>query len=62
MISLGWPQIVYLALTVLGMGFILAQHGRPKTGTYNFVSSLCVSLFCLWLLWMGGFFSQGGGA
>lgn len=50
-----WPQYIYLALSVLGLGFILAKHGQPQPN-YNIVGSLIAWTISLTLLCYGGFF------
>ena len=51
-----WPQITYLTLTALGLGFALANDGKPRT-PYSFGSSLFATALSIGLLWAGGFFS-----
>jgi hypothetical protein len=51
-----WPQITYAALTLVGLGLVVAKNGEPKTGTHSVVSSLIVSAIILWILASGGFF------
>lgn len=52
----GWPQGIYLALVLIGLGVAAAKHGQPKTGTYSFWVSLPASAILLGLLAWGGFF------
>lgn len=52
----GWPQLIYLALLVLGAGMELARHGQPKTGEHNVITTLIASAIILALLAWGGFF------
>lgn len=54
---MGWPEYTYLALTVLGLGYVTAKHGQPKEDGYNVVTSLVTTAVVLFLLWWGGFFS-----
>jgi len=51
------PQIIFLVLTVLGLGIELARDGQPKSDRrYNFGLAVIVNgMFCA-LLWWGGFF------
>lgn len=55
-----WPQIVYFALSLFGLGVTLAKHGEQQP-RYNFLTTLATSLFVYWLLYMGGFFTKNGG-
>jgi hypothetical protein len=52
---LHWPQITYLALSMLGLGVTMAKHGESK-GEYNVLASLIVSIILIWILGCGGFF------
>uniref|UniRef100_UPI003F8101A9 hypothetical protein n=1 Tax=Xanthomonas sp. 0924 TaxID=2835534 RepID=UPI003F8101A9 len=53
---MGAAQLIYLALTMLGLGMGIAQHGEPKTGRHNAVSTIVATVLILALLWWGGFF------
>ncbi len=53
---LHWPQITYLALSILGVGASLAKNGEPRTGNYNFWVSAIATCGIIFLLKMGGFF------
>lgn len=53
---LGAPQIIYLALTLLGLGIVLAKDGQRKEGKYSFWSSLFLQAITIWILIAGGFF------
>lgn len=54
---MGWPQYVYLALTLIGLGIEVERHGEPKTGAHNCVTTLIATVLVLWLLHAGGFFA-----
>ncbi|WP_172453037.1 hypothetical protein [Xanthomonas arboricola] len=54
--SLGTPQLIYLALAMLGIGLEIARHGEPKTGHHDAVSSIVATFLIIALLWWGGFF------
>jgi hypothetical protein len=56
-LNIGFPEAIYLALTFLGLGLILAKDGQPKEGTYSFPITLCSIILVIVLLWWGGFFS-----
>ena len=49
------PQLIYLVLTLLGLGIALAEDGEPQSPT-NFTRSFFVTVFILTLLTWGGFF------
>jgi len=56
-VNVGWPQAIYLALTLLGLGVEISRHGEPKKpGRYNAVSTLIATVVVLSLLYWGGFF------
>lgn len=49
------PQLIYLGLSVLGLGVILANHGKPRE-PHNFVATFIVTILVWTILWWGGFF------
>lgn len=53
---MGWPQIVWIALTAMELGCMAVKHGEPKEGKENFWISLIANGIMAWLLWKGGFF------
>ncbi len=57
--NIGWPQAIYLALVMLGIGLELARHGEAKKpGRHNAWATMIGSAIVLLLLWWGGFFRQ----
>lgn len=52
-----WPQIIYLVLTLLGLGITLAKHGEPKKDKHNFYVTFVGSGLIVALLYWGGFFT-----
>jgi hypothetical protein len=51
-------QIILAVILTLELGYVLAMHGKEKTGTaarYNGWVSLFSSIFLVLLLWWGGF-------
>lgn len=52
---LGWPQALYIALTILGLGISAAKNGQPQ-GPHSFSTSFIASLICFGILYWGGFF------
>jgi hypothetical protein len=55
-VSLGLPQLIYLALSLVGLGIELAKHGEPKSGRHDALSSVIASGVIFGILWWGGFF------
>lgn len=53
------PALIYLAMTFVGIGVVLAQHGKPKTGNHNAWLLIAANVPAWALLWWGGFFSTG---
>lgn len=55
----GWPQFVYVALIILGLGVNLAKCGNPDTKptATTFWAGVISSLFIWMLLIVGGFFA-----
>lgn len=53
---MGWPQIVWIALTACGLGVTAAKHGRPKEGNENFWIALLGNAIVAYVLYEGGFF------
>lgn len=52
----GWPQLIYLVLSLLGIVITLVNHGEPREGQYNVYSVIVGELLFIGLLWWGGFF------
>lgn len=50
-----WPQISYVALVVLSVGFAIGKHGRPRK--WNMWETIIDAIVALFLLSKGGFFS-----
>ena len=53
--TMHWPQIVYLLLTILGLGIAIGKHGQPRE-PWSFPQTLVSTVVCLGLLYAGGFF------
>lgn len=49
------PQLIYLALVTLGLGFAIAKHGQPR-GPVNALDTLFGTAIALAILGWGGFF------
>ena len=54
-LSIGWPQVVYIALTILGLGIAAAKHGQPRE-PYSFPTSFFATAIVFAILYWGGFF------
>ena len=54
--NFGIPQIIYLFLSIFGLGVVLERHGQPKDTNYNFWWSLVQECLLIYLLNLGGFF------
>ena len=52
----GWPQDIYLVLTLMGMGVALARYGEPKVDKYDFIDLAIGPALTMSLLYWGGFF------
>ena len=50
------PQLIYIALLMIGIGIDTAKHGEPKTGNHNCTSSIIAAILTIALLYWGGFF------
>lgn len=50
------PQIIYIVISLLSSGIIIANHGKPKTGKYDGWATVIVDVFTFALLYWGGFF------
>lgn len=58
MFVFGWPQVIILALSFMGLGTHLIKHGEPKKDPrYNFGMEVIAAAIHLGLLYWGGFFS-----
>ena len=55
-ISIGWPQAVYLILTLIGLGIVFAKHGETPSPTNAWVTTISTTII-LGVLYWGGFFS-----
>lgn len=53
-----WYLIIFFIIQLLGLGILLAKHGEPKTGNYNFFGTFLLWLFELWLLYKAGCFDK----
>lgn len=54
--NIGWPEGIYLCVTMIGLGIAISDHGKPKTGKENFLNTLISVSIGYGLLCWGGFF------
>lgn len=52
-----WPQVIWCALALLGLGIHVARHGEPLRGKYSAGGQLLSILIAIALLAWGGFFT-----
>lgn len=52
---MGWPQIVWIVISAMGIGIALVKHGEPRE-KYNFWVTLISLGIEILILWKGGFF------
>lgn len=53
----GWPQIIWICLTLMALGVHAALHGRTKrVEKYNFFSAFIGAIIVGAFLYWGGFF------
>lgn len=50
--------LIYLGLTTLSLGIVLAKHGEKRTENYNFFVSLFTVVVELLLLYKAGLFNN----
>lgn len=56
--NIGWPEGIFLALILLGMGKAMARFGETKKpDSYDMIDVLFGPALLLGLLWWGGFFA-----
>ena len=56
--NIGWPQLLILALLLVGTGVQLAKHGEPRGGKHSFWVALISDAILIGLLYWGGFFTK----
>lgn len=52
----GWAQWAYVGMTLIGMLIMANKHGKPKTGTENFWTTVLATSTCWIFLYYGRFF------
>ena len=53
--TFGWPQVIYIALTFMGLGVSIIKHGQPRLPHSMWTHLLAIAI-AYPLLWWGGFF------
>ena len=53
--KIGPPQIIWIALSCLGLGLAIAKHGEPRE-PYDATAVAVSFVISATLLWWGGFF------
>ena len=54
--NMGWPQIVWIVISGIGLGIALVKHGEPRQSNYNFWVTLMSLGIEVLILYKGGFF------
>lgn len=55
---MNWWLFAYLAFNFVGLGIVAAKHNEPRTGNWNFWSTLIVTAMTIFILYMGGAFAN----
>jgi hypothetical protein len=58
MITLGWPQVIWIALVTVSTAYHCFRHGDQRTDKYNGVATVVAALLGFGLLYWGGFFNS----
>lgn len=54
--KLGIWQIIYVSLTLIGIGLAAGKHGQPRTDKWNVLATLIAGAIDITILAFGGFF------
>jgi len=54
--SYGWPQFVTIGLYVFHLVTEARDHGQPKTGKHNVLTTIIHMVIAIFILRSGGFF------
>lgn len=49
-------EIIIIVIHLLALGIELADHGKPKEGNHNFITTLIANIVMLFLLYKAGLF------
>jgi hypothetical protein len=52
------PALIYLALSMIGLGAVAAKDGQARTGKHTFFGQFVATAITYGLLYWGGFFNQ----
>ena len=52
------PQLVYLVMSLIGLGLSIGEHGRPKTGKHSTWRDMFSTVIIFYILYSGGFFDS----
>lgn len=55
--NIGWPQGIWIGLTIFSLIVGAAMDGKPRTGEHRFALTFVFTLLGFGLLYWGGFFS-----
>jgi hypothetical protein len=56
LLTLQWPQVIWIVLAVLGLGIHMARSGEPLRGRYSAWMQIISIAIGATILWCGGFF------
>ena len=54
--NIGWPEGIWLGLTLGGLLLVANLHGKPKTGKWDIFVTIINSVIMFGILYWGGFF------
>jgi hypothetical protein len=57
-VTLHAPQLILIALSLIGMGISMARFGQEKTDRYDFIDVIIAPAIVHSLLWWGGFYGH----
>ncbi len=55
-LNLGWPQIIWIILTIMGLCLTAYNHGKTPKYSDNFWVCLLAKCISIGILYWGGFF------
>lgn len=56
-LAIGWPQLIYVALTLMGLGYAIAKHREPAPAYSMWRHTVALAIVYPLLYW-GGFFTN----
>lgn len=54
---IGWPEGIWMAISLFGLGSAAMNHGKPRDDKYNFHGKIFSLIVYMVLLYFGGFFT-----